>query len=80
MKRIQSNNPNRTEENKDLFDHVEGKFSLWAKHHFLIAFKYYGNNMQESVENRNHARKRAEDFAKVMRPFNPDIVIIEEDL
>jgi hypothetical protein len=80
MKRKQSNNPNRTEENKDLFDYMEGQFSVWSGHHFIVAYKYIGNNIQESLENRNKALHHAKSYVDIMKPFQPNITFIEEDL
>lgn len=81
MKRKQSKNPNRTEKNKDLFDYMEGKFSVKLGDYIAASFLYTGNNMQESTENRKQAKNDAEEYAKIMSKFIAiPITIVEEDL
>lgn len=68
MKRIISTNPHRTEENQDQYDYMEGAFIvIWKNvHEWSEKFKYSGNNMSESFQNRKIALKRANEFAEAM--------------
>lgn len=65
IKRIKSRNPHRTEENKDSFDYAMGMFIVQSEFHWNI-FRYTGNNMQESKEQRQLAKREAE---KYIKPF-----------
>jgi len=81
MKRIISKNPNRTNENSDGFDHLNGKFivRLWRNENecWEHEFPYFGNNMQESIQNRNAALKIAMKWRRDLLHFFHDVTIAE---
>lgn len=77
MERIISKNPWRTEDNRDLYDYMEGKFIVIFGDH-RREFKYTGNNMAESRANRSKALYLARDLADSLRYFFPNCHIKED--
>lgn len=78
MERLISKNPNRTEENKDLFDFAAGHFIVETESHTKYFF-YTGNNMYESAENWEKAKRNAEKYAQAFKPMGIRVHIIEKE-